>query len=89
MEVLARDLGVSVDLCDPSDRYGSLLRMRDALDGVTEHVPVKSGQLGSAMCATCGTNEYTSSYEMQTRCGDEGMTSFITCDKCKSKWREG
>jgi DNA-directed RNA polymerase subunit M/transcription elongation factor TFIIS len=27
-------------------------------------------------------------YQLQTRSADEPMTTFITCAKCKTKWRE-
>ena len=38
-------------------------------------------------CGKCKKNECTF-YEMQTRGGDEGSTTFITCINCGHKWKQ-
>tara|TARA_B110001469_G_C9620223_1_gene309042 strand:+ start:535 stop:1062 length:528 start_codon:yes stop_codon:yes gene_type:complete len=38
-------------------------------------------------CRKCGSKE-CSYYEVQTRSADEPMTQFITCLKCKNRWKE-
>jgi DNA-directed RNA polymerase subunit M/transcription elongation factor TFIIS len=38
-------------------------------------------------CRKCGSRK-CSYYELQTRSADEPMTQFITCLKCKARWRQ-
>ena len=42
---------------------------------------------GLFKCGKCKSN-YTTFYQLQTRCADEPMTSFITCMKCDNRWKE-
>lgn len=38
-------------------------------------------------CFKCGKNE-TFIFQLQTRSGDEAMTTFITCKHCKNSWKD-
>ena len=38
-------------------------------------------------CFKCGCNK-TTFFQLQTRSGDEPMTTFIECSKCKNKWKK-
>jgi len=40
-----------------------------------------------AICPKCGNNE-AYYWQVQTRSGDEGMTTFYRCVKCEQTWRE-
>jgi DNA-directed RNA polymerase subunit M/transcription elongation factor TFIIS len=37
-------------------------------------------------CGKCGSKK-TTYYSLQTRSADEPMTNFITCTKCKNRWK--
>ena len=37
-------------------------------------------------CSKCKTNNCTF-YQLQTRSGDEGMTTFVTCVDCNKRWK--
>jgi DNA-directed RNA polymerase subunit M/transcription elongation factor TFIIS len=41
---------------------------------------------GVEKCFRCNSNR-TFSYELQTRSGDEGITTFLRCAQCNNKWR--
>lgn len=38
-------------------------------------------------CRKCGGRK-TTYYQLQVRCADEGITSFITCLDCNKRWKE-
>lgn len=38
-------------------------------------------------CPKCG-NKKAAFWQVQTRSGDEGMTTFFRCTKCRFTWRE-
>ena len=38
-------------------------------------------------CFKCGCNK-TTFFQLQTRSGDEPMTTFIECSNCKNKWKK-
>ncbi|MFX1563813.1 MAG: transcription factor S [Promethearchaeota archaeon] len=40
-----------------------------------------------AVCPKCG-HKVAEYWQVQTRSGDEGMTTFYRCVKCKKTWRE-
>ncbi len=40
-----------------------------------------------AICSNCG-NKEAYYWQVQTRAGDEGMTTFYRCVKCGQTWRE-
>ncbi len=40
-----------------------------------------------AICPKCG-HKVAYYWQVQTRAGDEGMTTFYRCVKCKQTWRE-
>ncbi len=40
-----------------------------------------------AVCAKCG-HKAASYWQVQTRSGDEAMTTFYRCTKCNHTWRE-
>ena len=41
---------------------------------------------GIFQCKKCGSQK-TTFYSLQTRSADEPMTNFITCVKCKNRWK--
>lgn len=41
---------------------------------------------GIYQCNKCKSKK-TFSYQLQTRSADEGMTTFVECANCKTKWR--
>lgn len=42
---------------------------------------------GLFVCRKCGSHN-TTYYQLQTRRADEGMTSFISCVDCGTRWKE-
>lgn len=43
---------------------------------------------GLIMCQRCNSSLYVSFYTRQTRSADEAATVFVSCSKCRSKWRQ-
>jgi DNA-directed RNA polymerase subunit M/transcription elongation factor TFIIS len=64
-----------------SQRYQSLVEART----IEESDMTKDVAEGIYTCK-CGSKK-TQSIQIQTRSGDEGMTSFITCVMCKKMWK--
>lgn len=68
-----------------SDRYVSKTKQQD------REVPVLEGNIQllpttNAKCPECGNN--VAYWEMkQTRAADESPTRFLTCTKCRYRWR--
>jgi len=83
---------------DQKKREGArkLIRRGPECDGAEEReraAPSPSHSLeeeGAAVCYKCG-GKKTSSVSMQTRGGDEGMTTFVVCldPACKNRWKMG
>ncbi|MBD3227416.1 MAG: transcription factor S [Candidatus Lokiarchaeota archaeon] len=58
----------------------------------TEFTPVIEEEINvmgevNEECSKCGHNK-AYYWHVQTRSGDEGMTTFYRCKKCKHTWRE-
>lgn len=51
-----------------------------------EDVPENVVDDGIFQCRKCGSKK-TTYYSLQTRSADEPMTNFITCIKCKNRWK--
>lgn len=43
--------------------------------------------MSSTPCRKCGVTGFVSYIDIQTRGGDEGMTTFYTCNKCGGVWK--
>lgn len=49
---------------------------------------ISESQRGLYFCSTCKTDEFTTFQMRQTRSGDEGMSAFVYCSKCKKTWKK-
>lgn len=47
----------------------------------------QKGKGGMFYCGFCKTKEHTEFVTKQDRSGDEGMSAYVTCRKCKRQWR--
>ena len=92
--VLSRDISIK-HLCQTmthremfAERYtqadAELQQEFEHLHGIIELEDRPDGML---VCGKCKSKK-TSYYELQTRSGDEPMTVFAQCFKCKNHWRQ-
>ncbi|MHA1382626.1 MAG: transcription factor S [Candidatus Helarchaeota archaeon] len=65
-----------------SNSKESELRGIEIIDDDIETLPTKVEE-----CPKCG-NKKASYWQVQTRSGDEAMTTFFRCTKCRFTWRE-
>ena len=57
-------------------------RKIEVIDDDLKTMPTKT-----EVCPKCG-NKEAFFWQVQTRSGDEGMTTFFRCTKCRFTWRE-
>ena len=67
-----------------SGRFNNLQKEQEEEDAFIAN-PIEIEE-GVVTCGKCGSNK-TYSYQLQTRSGDEGITSFVRCVQCGSRWK--
>jgi len=57
-------------------------------DARKERIKTKMEEISDGMfqCGKCKSKK-TTYYQLQTRCADEPMTTFVTCTNCKKRWK--
>ena len=87
-EVKTKDIAsLSPDKLHPSGLYASTIREQEIARLKKEISADKDNDYkGIFKCGKCKSNK-TTYYQMQTRCADEPMTTFVTCMNCNKKWK--
>ena len=73
---------MSPDELHPRGVYAQTIKNRLKKDIRVE----KAKFCGLFRCGRCKSKN-TSYYQMQTRCADEPMTTFVTCHNCDKRWK--
>ena len=67
-----------------SCRFDDLKKEQEEEDAfISNPIEVEEGVVDCGKCKS----KKTYSYQLQTRSGDEGITSFVQCISCGNKWR--
>jgi len=70
---------------DEMKKQREILKKEHAQD--TTHTPMARTTSQLFKCGKCGKRE-TTFFQLQTRGGDEPMTTFIECVNCGSRWKQ-
>ena len=60
---------------------------KDVLAKGEQGVKDMNNQMGVITCSRCKSGSHVAIELKQTRSADEGMSVFVRCEKCKSRWR--
>ncbi len=85
-EIKAKDMGKLTVYDINPDNWKELFDAKEKRDKIKYELKPEA-MTNLFKCRKCGSRE-TSYYEVQTRSADEPMTHFITCLKCRSRWRQ-
>lgn len=67
------------------ERWEELIKQKKYRDE-DRYAPKLEANTDSYTCRKCGSKE-CSYYQLQTRSGDEPMTTYVTCISCGSRWK--
>ncbi len=90
---ICRSCGKKKEVDEKEDKNSESYRIGSKIEhSETDFTPIIEEDINvlgviNVICEKCGNNE-AQYWHIQTRSGDEAMTTFYRCTKCKHTWRE-